>query len=368
MNLLVLAQTPPPLHGQSLMVRTLVRGLPAHGHQVCHVNLPLSRTAADIGRMRPGKLLALARAIRETRSRCRDTSFDALYYVPAPGKRSAVVRDWLLLGAVRRLFPRLVLHWHAAGLADWLQTNASPLERHLAVRALRAADLSLVLSPALRADAEAVASRRIAVVPNGIADPCPAGPPARPPPDPSLRILFIGLCSEAKGVFGALAAVQRANALAGPGAGPAFVLDLVGEAPDKAEAARLRAAASGDSAALRWHGPLTGAAKDACFARSHAFLFPTRYPHEGQPLVLLEAMAWDLPVVSTRWRAIPDTLPPSAASALVAPGDVDGLAQALLRLRQAPPPAGFMRQHYLNFYTEEEHLSSLATALRELSA
>jgi len=350
------------------MVQALVNGFAERaGITIRHVNLPLSRDIADIGRMRPGKLLALARAIRETRARCRDTSFDALYYVPAPGKRSAVVRDWLLLGAVRRLFPRLVLHWHAAGLADWLQTNASPLERHLAVRALRAADLSLVLSPALRADAEAVASRRIAVVPNGIADPCPAGPPARPPPDPSLRILFLGLCSETKGVFDALAAVQRANALAVPGAGPAFALDLVGDAPTPADAARLRAAASGDSAVLRWHGPLTGAAKEACFARSHAFLFPTRYPHEGQPLVLLEAMAWDLPVVSTRWRAIPDTLPSSAASALVAPGDVAGLAQALLRLRQTPAPTGAMRRHFLDHYTREKHLSALASALGGLS-
>ncbi len=41
MKLLILAQTPPPLHGQSAMVRTLVDGLPAPGVALHHVNLPL---------------------------------------------------------------------------------------------------------------------------------------------------------------------------------------------------------------------------------------------------------------------------------------------------------------------------------------
>jgi glycosyltransferase involved in cell wall biosynthesis len=349
------------------MVQTLVRGLPSHGFGIRHVNLPLSRNTADIGRMRPGKLLVLARVIRQTRALCRRENFDALYYVPAPGKRSAVMRDWILLSAVRRLFPRLVLHWHAPGLAEWLHARATPIERQLTRRLLRAADLSLVLSAALRQDAEALESRRICVVPNGIADPCPQGSPLRFPPNPSLRVLFIGLCIAAKGVFDAIAAVLRANALAGTGGTPAFLLDLVGDAPEPAEARRLRAMSADHPSVINWHGPMAGAAKDVFLARSHAFLFPTRYPHEGQPLVLLEAMAWDLPVVSTRWRAIPDTLPAQTATTLAGPGDIDGIAHALLRLREMPPPAGFMRRHYLDFYTEEKHLSSLASALQAIS-
>ena len=72
MKLLVLAQTPPPLHGQSQMVRTLVDGLPAHGLPLHHVNLRLSRDHADIGRWRPGKLLAVLAAIRVKRQHVRE--------------------------------------------------------------------------------------------------------------------------------------------------------------------------------------------------------------------------------------------------------------------------------------------------------
>ena len=59
MKLLVLAQVPPPVHGQSLMVWTLVAGLPAHGIGLEHVNLRLSRDSADIGGWRPGKIPAV---------------------------------------------------------------------------------------------------------------------------------------------------------------------------------------------------------------------------------------------------------------------------------------------------------------------
>ena len=41
---------------------------------------------------------------------------------PAPGKHSALYRDWLVMLLCRPFFKRLVLHWHAAGLAKWLET------------------------------------------------------------------------------------------------------------------------------------------------------------------------------------------------------------------------------------------------------
>ena len=68
MKLLVLAQTPPPLHGQSAMVAAMLAGLARRaGLELWHVNLPLSRDAADIGRFRAGKAWALLRACWQAR-------------------------------------------------------------------------------------------------------------------------------------------------------------------------------------------------------------------------------------------------------------------------------------------------------------
>jgi glycosyltransferase involved in cell wall biosynthesis len=353
MKLLVLAQTPPPVHGQSLMVQTMVDGLPAHGVAVHHVNLLLARDAADIGRWRPGKFLSVAAAcVRTVAARIRH-GCDTLYYVPAPGKRGALYRDWVVMVFCRPFFKRLVLHWHAYGLADWLNTRARAPERRLTHWLLGRADLSIVLADALRADAAALHARRIAVVPNGIADPCPDWQPRVRPVDAPFQVLFLGLCSEEKGLFNAAAAVLAANREAGANR---FQLTAAGEFPDRATAQRFQALAAGQPEIIRHVGAVRDEAK-------HALL--TRYPHEGQPLVLLEALAHDLPVIATDWRAIPSTVP--AGTPLVPPDNIPALGGALQRLRVNPPASGRGRAHFLAHFTAGHHLTIFAAALRTLA-
>ena len=365
MKLLVLAQIPPPLHGQSLMVQTLVEGLPAHGVPLHHVNLRLSRDAADIGRWRPGKVAAvLAACAHAVAARFRENC-DTLYYVPAPGQRGALWRDWAVMLLCRPFFRRLVLHWHAGGLDAWLATHATALELGLTRLLLGRAALSIVLADSLRADAAALNPRRIAVVPNGIADPDDSPSPRRPAGDDPFQVLFLGLCSEEKGLFAAAAAVLAANRAArAPKDAPKFTLVAAGPFPDYATGSLFEELCRQYPAALRYAGPVRGVEKDNLFRASHCFCLPTRYPAEGQPLVLLEAMAHDLPIIATRWRAIPDTLPPEAV--LVEPGDEAALTAALRELARHPPPAGVLRRHYLAHHTIIAHLAALAGALDTL--
>ena len=354
MKLLVLAQPPPPVHGQSLMVRTLVAGLPAHGVEVQHVNLALSRDAADIGRWHPGKIRAVLDACCHAVWLRFTAGCDTLYYIPAPGKRGALYRDWVVMLLCRPFFSKLVLHWHAAGLGEWLATRATAPERRLTRRLLGRADLSLVLSESLRGDAAALGPRSIVIVPNGIADPSSDAPAVRP--GDSFQVLFLGLCCEEKGLFAAAEAVLAA------GSGFSFV--AAGAFPDATTQKRFGALCAKHPAALRYAGPVHGAEKSKLFRESSCLCLPTHYPAEGQPLVLLEAMAHDLPVIATRWRGIPDTLPPEAG--LVEPGDNSALTHTLVHLRNHPTAAGVFRRHYLAHFTAEQHLAALAAALRTL--
>jgi glycosyltransferase involved in cell wall biosynthesis len=334
------------------MVRTLVEGLPAHGVEVRHVNLALSRDAADIGRWRPGKILAVLDACCHAAWLRFTAGCDTLYYIPAPGKRSALYRDWVVMLLCRPFFSKLVLHWHAAGLGAWLASRATTPERWLTRLLLGRADLSLVLNGQLRGDATALGAKNIAIVPNGIADPSSGAPAARS--GDSFQVLFLGLCCEEKGLFAAAEAVLAA--------GPGFSFVAAGAFTDVATRERFGALCANHPAALRHAGPVHGADKEKLFRESRCLCLPTHYAAEGQPLVLLEAMAHDLPVIATRWRGIPDTLPPEAA--LVEPGDTGALTAAFVRLRQNPPPAEAFRRHYLAHFTLERHIAALATALR----
>ena len=244
MKLLVLAQTPPPLHGQSLMVRTLVDGLPAHGVALHHVNLRLSHDAADIGRWRPAKIFAvLGGSLRAVAARFRH-GCDTLYYVPAPGKRGALYRDWVVMLLCRPFFRRLVFHWHATGLGEWLASRATAPERWITQLLLGRADLSIILAEALRGDAVALHAKKISVVANGIADPLDgAEPPSRPRAEP-FQVLFLGLCSEEKGLFATAEAVLAANQATGR---TAFTLTGAGPFPDAETERRFNSLAAANS-------------------------------------------------------------------------------------------------------------------------
>jgi glycosyltransferase involved in cell wall biosynthesis len=358
MKLLVLAQIPPPLHGQSMMVRTLVEGLPAQGIPVHHVNLSLSRSAADIGRWRLGKVAALIDACLHTVATRLRHGCDTLYYVPAPGKRSALYRDWLVMLLCRPFFKRLVLHWHGAGLGEWLRVRATAPERKLTHFLLGGADLSIVLSPSLGADAEALGAKSVAVVANGIDDPCPDFT-GRRRADRECSVLFVGLCSEEKGLFAAAEAVLAANRLTSDSKSR-FTLTAAGPFPDPKTARRFHDLCTRHPE-LRYAGPVHDAEKRALFQASHLFCLPTRYGPEGQPLVLLDAIAYDLPIVATRWRGIPCMLPPQAV--LIEPGDAVALTNALIRLQGIPPDDGHFRQHFLAQFTSARHLQALVSAL-----
>lgn len=65
---------------------------------------------------------------------------------------------------------------------------------------------------------------------------------------------------------------------------------------------------------------------------------------EGTPVAILEASACGLPVVSTRHAGIPDVVVDGETGLLVDELDVDGMAQAMIRLAQDPALAARMGQ------------------------
>jgi glycosyltransferase involved in cell wall biosynthesis len=59
---------------------------------------------------------------------------------------------------------------------------------------------------------------------------------------------------------------------------------------------------------VQWVGNVSGSGKAEFLNSGDIFCLPTRYPYEGQPLAILEAMAAGLPVLSTDHGAIASTV------------------------------------------------------------
>lgn len=107
----------------------------------------------------------------------------------------------------------------------------------------------------------------------------------RPRPGGRLRVGMMSNLMLLKGLDVFLDVARRAAA-----EGLALDFVLAGPAFGPAEAAMIEAALAETGGNLRWLGPVHGTAKLAFFREIDIFLFPTRYPFEAQPNVVLEAI------------------------------------------------------------------------------
>lgn len=99
--------------------------------------------------------------------------------------------------------------------------------------------------------------------------------------------------------------------------------------PDTVAALRQQITDSGLEAYFSLHGEVGDEGLTRHYSQADIFTLPSF--HEGYGMVLTEAIAHGLPIVSTTAGAIPDTVP-AAAGRLVPPGDADALATALAAL------------------------------------
>ena len=406
MKLLVFAQTPPPHHGQSYMVQLMLNGFGGdyrkrrlraanpssrYGIECYHVNAQVSKELEDIGDFRLGKLfLLIGYCLQAVWCRFR-YGVTTLYYIPAPGKHSALYRDWLVMFLCRPFYKKIILHWHAAGLAKWLETHVQMRSRVLTYNCMKAVDLSIVLSRYNRADAEKLLPKQIRVVSNGIPDPCPefaqdvlprrrarflararlnarqelaSGEVMRAGGDPHLfKILYLAHCTREKGLFDTINAVAIANRKLAVKQSPISLQLLVAgnfvNDDERAEFDQLLASPEGKKC-ITYLGFISGEKKEDALRTADFFCFPTYYQNENQPVNLIEAMAFGLPILTTRWRSIPELLPPGYRC-LVEIRSPEQIAGALIAGITGETAESF-REIFLRQFNLEQHLASLAEA------
>jgi glycosyltransferase involved in cell wall biosynthesis len=141
-------------------------------------------------------------------------------------------------------------------------------------------------------------------------------------------VVAIGRLSREKGLVVLLEAFARR-------AQRACQLLIVGEGPERA-ALRRRIQQLRLSGSVLISGYVEGADR----LLEHAAGFVMSSLTEGMPLVLLEALQWQVPILATRVGAIPELLDGVRRGQLVEPGDVAALAAGLERLLATPGGAG----------------------------
>ncbi len=196
--------------------------------------------------------------------------------------------------------------------------------RILVDRILSQVERLVVLGECLREiGGPAVSPDRVVVVPNGV-DLGPA--PERSPMNAPFTVLYMGVLEETKGFLELIRAWPRVRESI-PGA------QLVCAGRWDSDEIRDRTFQAledlGVQDCVELPGVVTGESKSALFARVSAFCMPTFYPLEGQPVVILEAMAAGLPVVTTARGAIAEVVVDRVTGFLIPAHDPNALVERL---------------------------------------
>jgi glycosyltransferase involved in cell wall biosynthesis len=218
----------------------------------------------------------------------------------------------VIVGSVARL--PVVVSEHSS---EWAATGLTPGALRRARMSLRRADLVCPVSDYLRSRIEAHGiDANFRVVPNPVDTdlfaPAVRGAPA--------RLIAVASLQPAKGIAQLLEALR--------GLERDFVLDLVGDGPQRAEYERV-AAQPGLAGRVSFHG-LQPKESVAALMREAGFLV---LPSLGETfsVVVAEALACGLPVVATRVGGVPE-LVDEQSGLLVEPGSADALRAGIERM------------------------------------
>ena len=361
-KVLLVLHLPPPVHGAALVGKSVRESRLVQERFDCrYINLSTSETMGEVGAFSFRKLGKLFGIVRETLREVDRFRPDLVYLTPA-SSGLGFLKDQLLVARLKRKGCRIVLHFHNKGVRDhsgkWLYDRL--------YRRFFAGVKVILLSERLYPDIARYVDRKdVLICPNGAeAEPLPAVPSQDAVP----RLLFLSNLIPSKGPLVLLDACQILKKR-----GVSLRCVFVGKETAEISASRMEEAIASRALAdtVRFEGPRYGEEKWKALSQADVFVFPTFYYFECFPVVLLEAFAASLPVVTTDEGAIPDIVTDEVNGLICRREDPASLADALETLladeslRRKMGSAN--REKYLADYTlpvfEQRFVSVLSTLL-----
>ena len=149
--------------------------------------------------------------------------------------------------------------------------------------------------------------------------------------------------------------------------GVRLLLHLVGDGPNRASLTN-HVASRGMGESVRFEGALNQDQVRALCRECDLFVLPSF--GEGVPVVLMEAMAMEIPCIATWVAGVPELIENGVSGLLVPPSDVDQLANAIQELINHPSErlrlAKAGRQQIVDKYNLSINVERLSSAFENL--
>lgn len=355
-RVLFLGPVPPPHMGPSLATVVILNSSLREDFELIHLDTSDPRELDTLGAVDFQNIwLALKFYVQAVVAILRH--WPDLVYVPVAQTTLGYLKDSGFILIAKLFGRRVICHLRGGNFGNWI-ASASGLTRTYVRVVHGMVDGQIVLGQCLKKLFSGIVHEdRIHVVPNG--KDIRYG--ERPPPHEGVRLLFLANMVRTKGVLDVLAATPAIHA-ACPDA--EFVFCGAWEDPAvRAEAeAFLR---DHPELPIRWVGLVKGEEKNSVILSSDVFVFPTYYPPEGHPWVIVEAMAAGLPVISTDQGAIVESVVDGVNGFIVAKRDPAAIAEKAIRLVRDRALREAMGAASLRLYQERFTEARMVAAMKD---
>jgi glycosyltransferase involved in cell wall biosynthesis len=119
---------------------------------------------------------------------------------------------------------------------------------------------------------------------------------------------------------------------------------------------------------INYHGVVTGEKKKQLLEEAHFFILPTNYINEGQPISIIEAMAYRCVILTTHYRGISEMISSNESGVYIDFGSPESIASGVKKLIENP--SEFQRisegghQVFQEKFTKEKHLRALINEIK----
>lgn len=326
-KVLFMLHIPPPVHGSSVV------GLAVKNSKIIndefdgyYLNLLASKDVSQTGKISFAKIYGFFISWVKM---MQILIFDRpqICYLAMTATGAAFFRDVLFVFWIKLFGLKRVYHLHNKGIIN----KKNILFYKICYKFIFKDSKVILLSEALYSDvAEFVDRKDVYICANGVPDPTQGRVFTRTEKTESepVKLLYLSNLIETKGVnilIEACSLLQNKDLN--------FECSFIGGEGDiNALEFNRKVSELGLANKIKYLGKKYGTEKETAFNAADIFAFPTYYPNECFPLVLLEAMSFSLPVISTFEGGISDIVDDGVTGMLVQQKDVSALANKLEKL------------------------------------
>ncbi|WP_029904693.1 glycosyltransferase family 4 protein [Prevotella sp. 10(H)] len=359
-KILFILHMPPPIHGASIMGQYIYESKIINNSFECkYINLGTAKNLEDIGKAGLKKIYSFFIMLMQIKKVIQSFNPDVVYVTPnATG--ISFLKDFLVVRMIKSQRVKVVAHYHNKGVAAYQDKF---IYNFCYKRFFK--DLNIILlADVLHEDLKKYVNKRdINVCPNGIPLPNKINNVEKKDNLAIPHILFLSNLIKSKGIFILLGACKILK-----DKGFSFVCEIIGGETQEID----RNVLNDKIAELKlqdsviYHGKKYGEEKNTYLQNASLFVFPTFYSKECFPVVLLEAMQYGIPCISTDEAGIPAIIEHGKTGLLCRRQSVDDLADAMEKLLDDPELAARLGSNGYQKYLDSFTIGSFENKIKEI--